>query len=126
MEQIYSWSRLTPLDQVKMVILGQVGGPTRSSQGDSLVLYRILTITSVKHMVSFIGDDATVLTVILVTYDDGHSGLSFSVLPPTKLPGSLRNIYKQLSQDIPGFKPPSSGCVGCCLYYDKVTSASVI
>jgi len=31
-EQIYSWSRLTPLDQVKIVILGQVGGPARSSQ----------------------------------------------------------------------------------------------
>ena len=123
MEQIYFWSRLTPFDQVKMVILGQVGDPARSSQGDSLVFYRILTITSVKRMVSFIGDDAIILTVILVT-SDGPSGLSFSVLPPTKPPGSLRNIYKQLSQDIPGFKPPSSGWVDCRLHHDKVTSAS--
>ena len=55
---------------------------------------------------------------------DGLPGLSFSVLPPTKPPGSLINIYKQLSQDIPGFKPPSSRWVDCRLHYDKVTSAS--
>ena len=48
-----------------MVILGQVGGPAQSSQGDSLIFYTILTITLVKRMVSFIGDDATILTVIV-------------------------------------------------------------
>lgn len=37
------------------------------------------------------------------------SGLSFSVLPPTKLPGSLKNIYKQLSTDFPTFSTPKSG-----------------
>ncbi|KAH0830329.1 uracil-DNA glycosylase-like protein [Lanmaoa asiatica] len=36
-------------------------------------------------------------------------GLSFSVLPPTKLPGSLKNIYKQLANDIPTFSPPKTG-----------------
>ncbi|KAF5356238.1 hypothetical protein D9756_004176 [Leucocoprinus leucothites] len=69
MEQIYSWSRLTPLDQVKVVILGQ----------------------DPYHNVG-----------------QAH-GLSFSVLPPTKPPGSLKNIYKQLSQDISDFKTPNSG-----------------
>ncbi|EKM83489.1 hypothetical protein AGABI1DRAFT_32274 [Agaricus bisporus var. burnettii JB137-S8] len=69
MEEIYSWSRLTPLDRVKVVILGQ----------DPY-------------------------------HDVGQAhGLSFSVLPPTKPPGSLRNIYKQLSQDITGFTIPTSG-----------------
>ncbi|KAG9318196.1 uracil-DNA glycosylase-like protein [Chiua virens] len=43
-------------------------------------------------------------------HDVGQAhGLSFSVLPPTKLPGSLKNIYKQLSNDIPGFSPPKTG-----------------
>ncbi|KXN83628.1 Uracil-DNA glycosylase [Leucoagaricus sp. SymC.cos] len=68
-EQIYSWSRLTPLDKVKVVILGQ----------DPY-------------------------------HDVGQAhGLSFSVLPPTKPPGSLKNIHKQLCQDIPGFTTPTHG-----------------
>ncbi|KAH7914103.1 uracil-DNA glycosylase [Hygrophoropsis aurantiaca] len=74
---IYSWSRLTPLSSVKAVILGQdpyhnVG----QAHGES---------------------------------DQDQARLSFSVLPPTKLPGSLKNIYKQLATDIPSFKTPSSG-----------------
>jgi uracil-DNA glycosylase len=31
-------------------------------------------------------------------------GLSFSVLAPTRPPASLKNIYKQLETDVPGFK----------------------
>ncbi|KAJ7611586.1 uracil-DNA glycosylase [Roridomyces roridus] len=66
---IYSWSRLTPLDSVKVVILGQ----------DPY-------------------------------HDVGQAhGLSFSVLPPTKVPGSLRNIHKQIKADYPSFVPPSTG-----------------
>lgn len=68
-QNIYAWSRLTPLDRVKVVVLGQ----------DPY-------------------------------HDAGQAhGLSFSVLPPTKTPPSLRNIYAQMSQDIPGFKIPKSG-----------------
>ncbi|KAL4261889.1 Uracil-DNA glycosylase [Pleurotus pulmonarius] len=69
LSNIYSWSRFTSLDSVKVVILGQ----------------------DPYHNVG-----------------QAH-GLSFSVLPPTSLPGSLRNIYKQMSDDIPGFKSPTSG-----------------
>ncbi|OAX37186.1 uracil-DNA glycosylase [Rhizopogon vinicolor AM-OR11-026] len=69
LNDIYSWSRLTPLDSVKVVILGQ----------------------DPYHNVG-----------------QAH-GLSFSVLPPTKLPGSLKNIYKQLLNDVPTFKLPTSG-----------------
>lgn len=68
-DNIYSWSRLTSLDQVKVVILGQ----------------------DPYHNVG-----------------QAH-GLSFSVLPPTKPPGSLKNIYKQLSTDFPTFSTPKSG-----------------
>ncbi|KAJ6608637.1 uracil-DNA glycosylase-like protein [Mycena sp. CBHHK59/15] len=69
MENIYSWSRLTPLDSVKVVILGQ----------DPY-------------------------------HDAGQAhGLSFSVLPPTKVPGSLKNIYKQIKTDYPSFVIPSTG-----------------
>ncbi|KAF7294722.1 Uracil-DNA glycosylase [Mycena indigotica] len=68
-DNIYSWSRLTPLDTVKVVILGQ----------DPY-------------------------------HDVGQAhGLSFSVLPPTKLPGSLRNIYKEIKTEYPSFVPPTSG-----------------
>lgn len=37
------------------------------------------------------------------------TGLSFSVLPPTTLPGSLKNIYKQMAADISTFKVPATG-----------------
>jgi len=69
MDNIYSWSRLTPLEDVKVVVLGQ----------------------DPYHNIG-----------------QAH-GLSFSVLPPTKLPGSLKNIYKQISTDVPSFRPPTSG-----------------
>jgi uracil-DNA glycosylase len=41
----------------------------------------------------------------------GHAhGLCFSVLPQVRpLPGSLKNIYKELAGDIPGFAPPAHG-----------------
>ncbi|KAF8202928.1 uracil-DNA glycosylase-like protein [Pholiota molesta] len=67
---IYPSGTLTPLDQVKVVILGQ----------------------DPYH-----------------TLDKPTEGLSFSVLPPTKPPGSLKNIYKQLETDFPGFKAPKTG-----------------
>jgi uracil-DNA glycosylase len=69
LHDIYSWSRLTPLNEVKVVILGQ----------DPY-------------------------------HDKGQAhGLAFSVLPPTKPPPSLKNIYKQLASDIPDFVVPQSG-----------------
>ena len=37
-------------------------------------------------------------------------GLAFSVLPNVRpLPGSLKNIYKELVTDMPGFSPPQHG-----------------
>ncbi|GLB35069.1 putative excises uracil residues from the DNA which can arise as a result of misincorporation of dUMP residues by DNA polymerase or due to deamination of cytosine [Lyophyllum shimeji] len=69
LNDVYSWSTLTPLDKVKVVILGQ--DPYHNA-------------------------------------GQAH-GLSFSVLPPTKPPGSLKNIYKQLTLDYPEFIPPTSG-----------------
>jgi len=66
---VYSWSRLTPLDKVRVVVIGQ----------DPY-------------------------------HDVGQAhGLAFSVLPPTKTPPSLKNIYKQVASDIPGFKIPNHG-----------------
>ncbi|KDQ59586.1 hypothetical protein JAAARDRAFT_175017 [Jaapia argillacea MUCL 33604] len=69
LRDVYSWSRLTPLDEVKAVVIGQ----------DPY-------------------------------HDVGQAhGLAFSVLPPTKLPPSLRNIYKQIATDIPSFVIPKTG-----------------
>ncbi|KAG6818212.1 hypothetical protein H0H87_000117 [Tephrocybe sp. NHM501043] len=69
LKDVYSWSILTPLDEVKVVVLGQ----------------------DPYHNVG-----------------QAH-GLSFSVLPPTKPPGSLKNIYKQLAVDYPEFVSPTAG-----------------
>ena len=36
-------------------------------------------------------------------------GLCFSVKPGVALPGSLRNIFKELKSDLPGFRVPNNG-----------------
>ncbi|MFA0069990.1 uracil-DNA glycosylase, partial [Vibrio breoganii] len=47
-------------------------------------------------------------------------GLAFSVLPGVKIPPSLRNMYKELAQDIEGFEIPSHG------YLDSWASKGVL
>jgi uracil-DNA glycosylase len=43
--------------------------------------------------------------------NQGH-GLCFSVRQNVKpIPGSLRNIYKELLTDVPGFRVPNNGCL---------------
>ena len=65
---VYNAFRYTPLDEVRVVILGQDPYPT-----------------------------------------PGHAhGLCFSVLPGVSLPGSLRNIYKELQSDL-GIPPAKHG-----------------
>ncbi|MFC5532242.1 uracil-DNA glycosylase [Cohnella yongneupensis] len=53
--------------------------------------------------------------VVILGQDPYHGpgqahGLSFSVLPGVKLPPSLRNIYKELQEDI-GCEVPAHGCL---------------
>ncbi|EPQ58577.1 uracil-DNA glycosylase [Gloeophyllum trabeum ATCC 11539] len=68
-KDIYAWSRITSLDSVKVVVIGQ----------DPY-------------------------------HDVGQAhGLAFSVLPPTRVPPSLRNIYKQIKADVPSFIIPTTG-----------------
>jgi uracil-DNA glycosylase len=38
-------------------------------------------------------------------------GLSFSVPKGVEVPASLRNIYRELETDLPGFKAPKHGCL---------------
>ncbi|MEG3766544.1 uracil-DNA glycosylase [Alteromonas sp. 14N.309.X.WAT.G.H12] len=68
-EDVFKAFTLTPLEQVKVVILGQdpYHGPNQAH------------------------------------------GLCFSVKPGVKIPPSLRNIYKELAADIPGFSVPDHG-----------------
>ncbi|KAK6166371.1 hypothetical protein SNE40_023083 [Patella caerulea] len=67
--QLYNALNLTPLNQVKVVIIGQ----------DPY-------------------------------HDDGQAmGLCFSVPKGIAVPPSLKNMYKELETDIPGFKSPSHG-----------------
>ena len=54
------------------------------------------------------------LRVVLLGQDPYHGpgqahGLSFSVQKGVNIPPSLRNIYKELSEDIPGFISPTHG-----------------
>ncbi|XP_059171522.1 uracil-DNA glycosylase-like isoform X2 [Physella acuta] len=45
-------------------------------------------------------------------HDNGQAmGLSFSVPKGLQIPPSLKNIYTELSSDIPGFKSPGHGCL---------------
>ena len=52
--------------------------------------------------------------VVILGQDPYHNigqahGLSFSVPPGIEIPPSLRNMYKELSTDIPGFNLPAHG-----------------
>lgn len=52
--------------------------------------------------------------VVILGQDPYHGaqqahGLAFSVLPGVKIPPSLRNMYKELADDIEGFEPPTHG-----------------
>ena len=52
--------------------------------------------------------------VVILGQDPYHGanqahGLAFSVLPGVKIPPSLRNMYKELAEDIEGFVPPTHG-----------------
>jgi uracil-DNA glycosylase len=52
--------------------------------------------------------------VVILGQDPYHGpnqahGLCFSVLPGVKTPPSLKNIYKELADDIPGFVTPQHG-----------------
>ncbi len=68
-EQVFDAFKVTPFDQVKVVVLGQdpYHGPNQAH------------------------------------------GLCFSVLPGIKPPPSLNNMYKELVQDIDGFRIPNHG-----------------
>lgn len=52
--------------------------------------------------------------VVVLGQDPYHGpgqaeGLSFSVPRGVAVPSSLRNIYRELSEDVPGFRPPQHG-----------------
>ncbi|WP_135382457.1 uracil-DNA glycosylase [Vibrio tasmaniensis] len=63
--------------------------------------------------------------VVILGQDPYHGanqahGLAFSVLPGVKIPPSLRNMYKELAQEIEGFEIPSHG------YLDTWASQGVL
>lgn len=85
-KDVYSWSRLTKLHTVKVVIIGQ---DPYHQPGTYSHVFRSLRSHSV--------------------YPGQAHGLSFSVKDPVAPPPSLKNIYKQVAEDIPGFKIPKTG-----------------
>lgn len=57
------------------------------------------------------------IKVVILGQDPYHGanqahGLSFSVLPGIKTPPSLKNMYKELADDIPNFQIPDHGYLG--------------
>jgi len=68
---------------------------------------------SIFNAFDYMKDD---LKIVLLGQDPYHRkgqahGLSFSVQRGVAVPPSLRNIYKALSNDIPGFTTPKHGCL---------------
>ncbi|KIE63749.1 uracil-DNA glycosylase [Candidatus Riesia pediculischaeffi] len=56
------------------------------------------------------------IKVVILGQDPYHHpnqshGLSFSVFPSAKIPPSLRNIYRELKDDVVNFKIPNHGCL---------------
>ncbi|KAM0791321.1 hypothetical protein ACM66B_005793 [Microbotryomycetes sp. NB124-2] len=85
-QDIYAWSRCTPLHEVKVVIIGQDPYHDHGQAHGKLAS----------------ACDKLELTTLL-------EGLCFSVRPGVKIPPSLRNIYKELSTEYPSFVPPKHG-----------------
>ncbi|KAF9905854.1 uracil DNA glycosylase [Linnemannia zychae] len=85
---IYSWSRFTPLPTVRVVILGQ----GRRQIQDTLI------------------DSPFDQTSVDPYHDDNQAhGLCFSVKKPVRPPPSLKNMFKLLETDYPGFVTPNHG-----------------
>ncbi|TKI06787.1 uracil-DNA glycosylase [Martelella alba] len=60
--------------------------------------------------------ELSAVKVVILGQDPYHGpnqahGLSFSVRPGVPAPPSLVNIFKELADDIPGFRPPEHGCL---------------
>lgn len=65
---------------------------------------------------AFNGTPLASVKVVLLGQDPYHDlgqahGLCFSVRPGVKVPPSLRNMYKELETDVPGFAAPPHGCL---------------
>ena len=78
--------------------------------------YQTTTVYPPKHLIfnAFNLCSINHIKVILIGQDPYHNygqahGLSFSVNEGIKLPPSLRNIFKELKNDIPNFNIPMSG-----------------
>lgn len=54
--------------------------------------------------------------------DDGQAhGLAFSVRKGVRVPPSLRNMYQEMAQEVPGFVQPKHGCVWKLVMLLKLT-----
>ncbi|KZV59155.1 DNA glycosylase, partial [Peniophora sp. CONT] len=58
--------------------------------------------------------ETSIIRVVIIGQDPYHDvhqahGLAFSVLPPTKAPPSLKNIFKQIKTEYPSFTVPTTG-----------------
>jgi uracil-DNA glycosylase len=111
---VYAWSRYTPLESVKVVIIGQ--DPYHDDGERCSVLYRSfpLILTSSTYRRSSSRFDFSLFRTFpspaLIPLPSSP-GLCFSVRPGVKIPPSLRNIYKELKEEYPSFVVPTHGFV---------------
>lgn len=102
---IFNAFNLTPLHELKLVIIGQDPyhgpGQVRLELGSTLGM-GILDLLCYQP--------ATSLVFIFLMLFQAH-GLCFSVPMAIDPPPSLKNIFTELTSDIPGFRRPNHGCL---------------
>ncbi|GAA6057164.1 hypothetical protein JCM3770_003997 [Rhodotorula araucariae] len=96
---VYAWSRYTPLQDVKVVILGQ---DPYHDDGKPLHLILETPVLTLTPLALPQAKPTVILPSFLV-------GLCFSVRPGVKVPPSLRNIYKEIKEEYPLFEVPKHG-----------------
>ncbi|KAJ9107347.1 hypothetical protein QFC21_000797 [Naganishia friedmannii] len=104
-EDVYSWTRLCPLSGIRVIVIGQFF-LTRDSNGARSISCQSSFLC---HEIAF-ERTADLWLCFAVLQDDGQAhGLAFSVRKGIRTPPSLRNIYKELGEELEAFKAPSHG-----------------
>ena len=123
--EVFSALDYTPLNSVKVVIIGQVGrerGRGREDRVQGLELSLSLCVSVCLCACAYFTSPYLPSSPTLLIsspqdpyHDHGQAhGLCFSVKPKAQIPPSLKNMYKELQNDIPGFQAPNHGFVLFC------------
>ena len=106
---MYSWNELITAEKSKDYLAKTISYIEQQRKSGVVVYPETNEVFNAFSSTSF--ED---VRVVILGQDPYHGasqahGLCFSVLPAVKTPPSLVNIYKELKQDIAGFRIPSHG-----------------